>query len=86
MKLETKRKSKLRLNKKPIQHKFDQMGLSWYHRRCWWPPHLAMGLDSGDQDLLALGEYEGVQVVTPRQFTEILASLRAQVKGEANTP
>lgn len=32
---------------------------------------------SGDQDLLMLGEYEGIQVVTPRQFVEILASLRA---------
>lgn len=30
---------------------------------------------SGDQDLLVLGEYEGTQVVTPRQFAEILASL-----------
>lgn len=29
---------------------------------------------SGDQDLLVLGEYEGIQVVTPRQFVEILAS------------
>jgi putative PIN family toxin of toxin-antitoxin system len=28
---------------------------------------------SGDQDLLVLGEYEGVQVVTPRRFVEILA-------------
>jgi hypothetical protein len=28
---------------------------------------------SGDQDLLALGEYEGIQVVTPRRFVEILA-------------
>lgn len=27
---------------------------------------------SGDQDLLVLGEYEGVQVVTPRQFVELL--------------
>jgi len=32
---------------------------------------------SGDQDLLVLGEYEGIQVITPRQFVEILASLRA---------
>lgn len=31
---------------------------------------------SGDQDLLVLGEYEGIQVVTPRQFVEILASSR----------
>lgn len=30
---------------------------------------------SGDQDLLVLGKYQGVQVVTPRQFLEILASL-----------
>ena len=29
---------------------------------------------SGDQDLLVLGEYEGIRVVTPRQFVEILAS------------
>lgn len=27
---------------------------------------------SGDQDLLVLGEYEGIQVATPRQFVEIL--------------
>jgi putative PIN family toxin of toxin-antitoxin system len=27
---------------------------------------------SGDQDLLTLGEYEGIQVVTPRRFVEIL--------------
>jgi putative PIN family toxin of toxin-antitoxin system len=27
---------------------------------------------SGDQDLLELGEYEGVHVVTPRQFVELL--------------
>lgn len=26
---------------------------------------------SGDQDLLVLGEYEGVQVVTPRRFVEL---------------
>lgn len=32
---------------------------------------------SGDQDLLVLGEYEGIQVITPRQFMEILASLEA---------
>jgi putative PIN family toxin of toxin-antitoxin system len=35
---------------------------------------------SGDQDLLVLGEYEGIQVVTPRRFVEILTSLRAQVE------
>ena len=29
---------------------------------------------SGDQDLLVLGQYEGIQVVTPRQFVEILSS------------
>ena len=29
---------------------------------------------SGDQDLLALGQYEGVRVVTPAQFAQILAS------------
>jgi putative PIN family toxin of toxin-antitoxin system len=29
---------------------------------------------SGDQDLLVLGEYEGIRVITPRQFVEILAS------------
>ena len=40
---------------------------------------------SGDQDLLVLGEYEGIQVVTPRQFVETLASFRAQVEGEANS-
>ncbi len=28
---------------------------------------------SGDQDLLVLGEYEGIRVVSPRQFAEILA-------------
>jgi len=28
---------------------------------------------SGDQDLLVLGRYEAVQVVTPRQFVDILA-------------
>ena len=27
---------------------------------------------SGDQDLLTLGEYQGAQVVTPREFVEIL--------------
>lgn len=32
---------------------------------------------NGDQDLLILGEYEGIQVVTPRQFIDILASLDA---------
>jgi putative PIN family toxin of toxin-antitoxin system len=29
---------------------------------------------SGDQDVLALGQYQGIEVVTPRQFIEILAS------------
>jgi putative PIN family toxin of toxin-antitoxin system len=33
---------------------------------------------SGDQDLLALGEYENIQVVTPRQFMEILVSFRTR--------
>jgi putative PIN family toxin of toxin-antitoxin system len=28
---------------------------------------------SGDQDLLVLGQYETVQVITPRQFVDILA-------------
>jgi putative PIN family toxin of toxin-antitoxin system len=28
---------------------------------------------SGDQDLLVLGEYEGIRMVTPRQFADILA-------------
>ena len=28
---------------------------------------------SGDQDLLALGEYESIRVMTPRQFVEIIA-------------
>ena len=32
---------------------------------------------SGDQDLLILGDYEGIRTVTPRQFVEILASLSA---------
>ena len=27
---------------------------------------------SGDQDLLVLGEYEGIRIVTPRRFVEIL--------------
>ena len=27
---------------------------------------------SGDQDLLVLGEYEGIEVVTPRRFVEIV--------------
>ena len=29
---------------------------------------------SGDRDLLVLGEYEGIQVITPRHFVEVLAS------------
>jgi putative PIN family toxin of toxin-antitoxin system len=33
---------------------------------------------SGDQDLLVLGEYETVRVVTPRQFIDILAPLAPQ--------
>ncbi len=32
---------------------------------------------SGDQDLLVLGEYEGIQIVTPRRFVKILASTGA---------
>ena len=27
---------------------------------------------SGDQDLLILGEYEGIRIVTPRRFVEVL--------------
>lgn len=27
---------------------------------------------SGDQDLLVLGEYEGIEIITPRQFVELL--------------
>ena len=30
---------------------------------------------SGDQDLLTLGKYNHIQIVTPRQFSEILAGL-----------
>ena len=33
---------------------------------------------SGDQDLLALVKYKAIQIVTPRQFVEVLA---AQVEG-----
>ena len=29
---------------------------------------------SGDRDLLALGEYEGIEIVTPRRFVELLAA------------
>ena len=29
---------------------------------------------SGDRDLLVLGEYEGIRIVTPRRFVEILES------------
>jgi predicted nucleic acid-binding protein len=32
---------------------------------------------SGDQDLLVLGEDEGIQIVSLRQFAEILVSLEA---------
>ena len=32
----------------------------------------AVYLVSGDQDLLVLGEYEGIQIVSPRQFVEVL--------------
>jgi putative PIN family toxin of toxin-antitoxin system len=37
---------------------------------------------SGDQDLLVLDEYEGIRVVTPRRFVEILASLGVQGQGD----
>ena len=33
---------------------------------------------SGDQDLLVLGEYEGIRIVTPREFVEILSSDRPE--------
>ena len=33
---------------------------------------------SGDQDLLVLGTYGGVQVVTPRQFADIVAPSKAR--------
>lgn len=33
---------------------------------------------SGDQDLLVLGEYEGIRVVTPRQFVEMIRSVSSQ--------
>ena len=33
---------------------------------------------SGDQDLLVLGEYEGIQIVTPHQFMGILADSDAR--------
>jgi len=36
---------------------------------------------SGDQGLLVLGEHEGVRVVTPRQFAELLAPLGASGRG-----
>jgi putative PIN family toxin of toxin-antitoxin system len=36
---------------------------------------------SCDQDLLILEEYEGIQVVTPRQFVEFLASCGSEVAG-----
>ena len=41
---------------------------------------------SGDQDLLVLGEYEGIRVVTPRRFVEILVSLSMQGGGGASVP
>jgi putative PIN family toxin of toxin-antitoxin system len=40
---------------------------------------------SGDQDLLVLGRYETVQVVTPRQFVDILAPPTPQPEGNAAT-
>jgi putative PIN family toxin of toxin-antitoxin system len=36
---------------------------------------------SGDQDLLTLGKYRGIQIVTPREFTEILVSSAVQHQG-----
>jgi len=30
---------------------------------------------SGDQDLLVLGAYQGIRILTPRQFAELLTSL-----------
>ena len=39
---------------------------------------------SGDQYLLVLGEYEGIRVIAPRRFVEILASLGAQVDEETS--
>jgi len=41
---------------------------------------------SGDQDLLVLGEYEGIRVVTPRRYVEILASSGVQGDGGAGIP
>ncbi len=35
----------------------------------------ADGMVSGDQDLLVLGTYKGIEVITPRQFIERLAAL-----------
>ncbi|MFN3761618.1 MAG: putative toxin-antitoxin system toxin component, PIN family [Anaerolineae bacterium] len=35
---------------------------------------------SGDQDLLVLGEYEGIRVVSPREFAEILKALTHRQK------
>lgn len=37
---------------------------------------------SGDQDLLVLGEHEDIQIVTARQFADILASLEAGAEEE----
>ncbi len=37
-------------------------------------------LISGDQDLLTLGEYEGIQVLTPRQYVQIIAKPGTSVK------
>jgi len=41
---------------------------------------------SGDQDLLVLGEYEGIRVVTPRWFVGVLASFGVQGDGGAGIP
>jgi hypothetical protein len=43
-------------------------------------------LVSGDQDLLVLGDWEGIQVVTPRRLLEILESLGLQVEQGASRP
>jgi len=41
---------------------------------------------SGDQDLLVLSEYEGIRVVTPRQFVETLAPLSASPADPCSYP
>lgn len=37
---------------------------------------------SGDQDLLVLDSYEGIQIVTPQQFVDILAGLANETSHE----